>query len=119
MFRVFIAPNVPVSYTKQILVIADSLAKNDEAFSRNRTVAQPRTAAFNSVDAVPRLFGTALRLQSLMALAKYGPGDISDLRHVLGGNQVKFEGRYNASFGRGDAVRVFDFNEAAVATLVR
>ena len=67
-----------------------------------------RVAAYGSAsDGAPRIFGTDLRLRTLMALAKYGPMYRTDLKHLLGGHYLKSEGRDQAPFGRAGLVRTW------------
>jgi hypothetical protein len=94
------------------------LAVADPRFARNPIPPPRRIAAFNAdPDSLPRLFGTTIRLNTLMALAKYGPLNYSDLRRVLGGGLIRLDDPGNAPFGRSGVVRIFDTPEGAAAIL--
>lgn len=68
-------------------------------------------------DGAARLFGPDVRLRNLMALAKYGPLRLRDLRRVTGATTVHTEGRDYAPFGRADLVRTWGAGRDRTAML--
>lgn len=98
---VLLAPSVPSSFARFVLKTARALKGASDAPSmgteRVSAFARPR-------DAAPLLFGTDIRLRTLMALAKYGAMNVSDLRRVLGGSTIRPESDNHAMFTRAGVV---------------
>jgi hypothetical protein len=116
--KIRLSPGVPRAFPRLVLRIALHLAKQDERFSTGRISAPHGVAAYaTSIDDAPRLFGTDRRLRGLMALAKYGPLHLADLRNVIGGDQIRTEDLGNAPFGRAGFVRVWDEPDGRAAAL--
>ena len=64
------------------------------------------TAFGANADGTPLLFGRAIRLRNLLALAKYGPMYTRDLVKITGSRKTH-ETAANAPFGRGGVVRTW------------
>jgi len=96
-----LSPNVPASFAKFIKKTASAL----DGASERKSVGTGRVSAFQRPkDGAPLLFGTDVRLRTLMALAKYGPMNVSDLRRVLGGSTIRPESEKTAMFTRAGVV---------------
>jgi hypothetical protein len=77
-----------------------------------------RPWAFKSAgDGAPRLFGTDVRLRNLMALAKYGPLHLTDLRRITGAPRTESEAHGYAPFGRGGVVCFWKTNNGTAVML--
>ena len=83
---------------------------------RDTVVERPWAFRSNSDDAA-RLFGTDLRLRNLMALAKYGPMRMLDLRRIVGNERPHDESYDEAQFGRAGIVRVWGEGQSRSAML--
>jgi hypothetical protein len=116
--RVRVADAVPKAFYRVVKIIAEHLGRTDVRFRAKPVNARKRVAAHvRAPDNAPHLFGPDSRLRNMMALAKHGPLHYSDLRRVVGGDQIRLDGRDNAPFGRGSVTRSFDTPEGPAVML--
>lgn len=112
--NVRLSPNVPASFTKFIKKTLSAL----NGASDRKSVGTGRVSAFQRPkDGAPLLFGTDVRLRTLMALAKYGPMNASDLRRVLGGSTIRPESDKHAMFTRAGVVAEWRTEDGRCAAL--
>lgn len=98
--EVLLAPGVPDSFTQFLKRTAKALNSDSQD-----SMGTERVSSFaRSKDKAPLLFGTDIRLRTLMTLAKYGPMNLLDLRRVLGGPLIRPENDKHAMFTRAGIV---------------
>ncbi len=116
--RLAIARAVPTSYGDLVAQLGTILEKRDRRLRMDVAAVVPRVAAFTAaVDGAPLLFGTDVRLRNLMALAKYGPMYVRDLRRLSGVSVLSAEGSNVAPFGRGGLVRTWQTSRGPVVEI--
>lgn len=94
-----LAPTVPKAYLAFLRATWKHLKGTHKYFPAllERRMA-PATTYGSAADGAPRIFGIDAQLRNLMALAKYGPMNMLDLRRLTGTST--FESRKSAPFGR-------------------
>lgn len=98
--KVALSSNVPDAFIRFVQKTSKSLANG-----KSVTSGVDRVAAFlQAKDRAPLLFGSDLRLRTLMALAKHGPMTVADLRRLLGGANIRPESSEFAMYGRAGVV---------------
>ena len=98
--RILLSPQVPEAFVRFVRKTKAALTNGKPA-----RVGVDRVRAFvRAKDRAPQLFGTDLRLRTLMALAKHGPMNVRDLRRLLGGSTIRAESAGYAMFGRAGVV---------------
>ena len=98
--RVALSRNVPDAFIRFVQKTSASLANGE-----SETCGVDRVAAFlQAKDRAPLIFGSDLRLRTLMALAKHGPMTVADLRRLLGGANIRPESSEFAMYGRAGVV---------------
>lgn len=120
-----ISPMVPPAFVELVRGIAKSLAAKDTRFGTDVKAVQRVTGNARASDDAPRVFGTDLRLRTLMALAKYGAMDVRDVRRAIGGSSVRMSSKRQcdgvegnlAPFGRGGVVRIWNSGTGLAARL--
>ena len=116
--RLKFSSRIPSQYIDLIKKTAAHLYLSDPRFAKFAKISGKRATAFESAkDEAPRLFGTDVRLRNLMALAKYGPLHLTDLRRITGTQKVKAEERDYAPFGRGGVVHTWKTDKGIAAML--
>lgn len=114
---VFLSPDIPAAYIGLVIGLGEILAKRDPRLMVDAPSLPPAPRAFRSAsDGAPKLFGSDLRLRTLMAVAKYGPLTLKDLSDCLD-RKICNESADAAPFGRGGIVHEFDSAEGPAVEL--
>lgn len=97
-----IALDVPPAYLGFVGKVWAALEGTDHGYPAFSDAAlTPRAWAYkNAADGAPRMFGTDARLRNLMALAKYGPLHLLELRRIVGLNSTHRDDQDNAPLMR-------------------
>lgn len=99
---------VPSAYLRLIEKVWEYLEGTHRLYPSFNDEIMKRPATFRQrADGAARLFGTDVRLRNLMALAKYGPMRMLDLRRIAGNERPHDESYSYAQFGRGSVARVW------------
>ncbi len=116
--EVCFASRVPTAFAKLLKQLGDVLAKENPRYDFSSRIPKQRKSAFQSGDdGAVRLFEADLRLSNLMALAKYGPLHVHDLRRVVGGGQIRTSEQDHAPFGRGELAITWETPNGLAAAL--
>ncbi len=114
-----VAAGVPNAHRDLVRSVWSHFEGTDVRYPILRSMTQKPDAFNRAADGAPRVFGTDVRLRNLMALAKYGPLRLLDLRRIVGTDTARVEGRDNAPFGRAGLVRTFGEGQDRAAVLDR
>lgn len=115
--HLYLNSTLPHSYRDLVGSLGAIVSKRDPKAHYDAPAFPAAPRAFQSAsDGAPRIFGSDIRLRSLMAVAKYGPLRRDDLSRCIG-RKVLEESSDFAPFGRGAIVHVSGASGDAIIEL--